>query len=375
LIVKVDRQKKKLLVRRKKLQANRMHAMDKTRAARHAEDKGSAAQNEGGTGPFEELEALMIQWRLETHAAVFIDLGVETVADLEYMQDSDVDALQIPKIAKRKMQSLLDWWRGQNTAASTQKSTKRHRVDPPGVAGGAAGRAVGGSAEGAGGHAGGAGGAGGDESSGDGSDEDDSIGDGLPLQTLRRFEVFVKTMTGATTTLNVCSSDTIVSVKSKFSVEEGPLEGAFDLIYSGTDEESATRWLADAHTLGDYGVERFSTLHVIPFLSVARREGGTFYIIVKGLCHRDRVRRCAEVGRSYLLFALQVNSSNTVEVLRSLIQDRESQNPDIERGGSAPPTLITYKDELLQHGRTLAYYCIDQEPSHLVVLSRRRSTG
>ena len=67
------------------------------------------------------------------------------------MQDSDVDALQIPKIAKRKMQSLLDWWRGQNTAASTQKSTKRHRVDP-GVAGGAAGRAVGGSAEGAGGH-------------------------------------------------------------------------------------------------------------------------------------------------------------------------------------------------------------------------------
>ena len=126
--------------------------MDKTRAARHAEDKGSAAQNEGGTGPFEELEALMIQWRLETHAAVFVDLGVETVADLEYMQDSDVDALQIPKIAKRKMQSLLDWWRGQNTAASTQKSTKRHRVDPPGVAGGVAGRAVGGSAEGAGGH-------------------------------------------------------------------------------------------------------------------------------------------------------------------------------------------------------------------------------
>ncbi|KAJ1495403.1 hypothetical protein T484DRAFT_1876041, partial [Baffinella frigidus] len=91
---------------------------------------GRAAQNPGATGD-PELQALLVQFRLESFAAVFAELAVEKAADLEYLTDADIEALQIPNVAKRKMQAMLDWWREQN------QSSEQNSAGGGGAAGGA----------------------------------------------------------------------------------------------------------------------------------------------------------------------------------------------------------------------------------------------
>ncbi|KAJ1481874.1 hypothetical protein T484DRAFT_1805812 [Baffinella frigidus] len=56
-----------------------------------------------------ELQALLVQWGLGSSAAVFAELGVEKTTDLEWLLDSDVEELNIPKVAKRKVQAMLSF--------------------------------------------------------------------------------------------------------------------------------------------------------------------------------------------------------------------------------------------------------------------------